>query len=490
MSAYDRDARPEAAAPEGSASPGPSQGISLDEARLRRRMVQRKRAAAATSAPAGGAVQETADRGVQGSGGPLPHLETIQRSFGGHDVSGVTAHTGGRAAEAAQAIGAEAYATGNAVAFQGTPDLHTAAHEAAHVVQQRGGVQLKGGVGEEGDAYERHADAVADRVVAGRSAVDVLDSMAGPASAGGGQKTAVQRRVKVAGSVVANADDIWADLLTRDPLKVLDQKQQAAAKKVLVGWIAAAPKSSNPLATSEDREYERREHLARALAGEVRSSDNLTRETGLAQGVIATESINGHVGAFLTRLAAWNAQHESKRGAANNTKARYAYYYTSFFTMATKGMNSIGTALASPPGDLNGRITLAADYAVSLRKVGGADEKWEGDMPADLDAARKTHWNPNESADWTKEARGNDAPLSAGPSATTAQLLALATKVGATKDEKIALAWGIFAFFNQGLNLHQSGTHRFHEVMAVAAGYGVPYTPWQYGEIPELTLPG
>jgi hypothetical protein len=44
-------------------------------------------------------------------------------------------------------------------------DLHTVAHEEAHVVQQRSGVQLKGGVGEVGDAYEQQADEVADRVV-------------------------------------------------------------------------------------------------------------------------------------------------------------------------------------------------------------------------------------------------------------------------------------------------------------------------------------
>jgi len=48
------------------------------------------------------------------------------------------------------------------------------AHEAAHVIQQRGGVQLKGGVGEAGDAYERQADEVADRVVQGESAEELL----------------------------------------------------------------------------------------------------------------------------------------------------------------------------------------------------------------------------------------------------------------------------------------------------------------------------
>lgn len=134
-------------------------------------------------------VQADAERGVSGAGAPLPHLSLIQPLFGPrHDLSGVQAHTGDEAASACDAIGASAYATGNHVGFSGTPSLHTAAHEAAHVVQQRGGVQLKGGVGQEGDAYEQHADAVADRVVAGESAEPLLDGMSG-----GGAQTAVQR---------------------------------------------------------------------------------------------------------------------------------------------------------------------------------------------------------------------------------------------------------------------------------------------------------
>jgi hypothetical protein len=128
--------------------------------------------------------------GVRGGGGALPHLDTIQRAFGHHDVRGVGAHVGGAAADAAAAIGARAYATGDAVAFASSPDLHTAAHEAAHVVQQRGGVRLAGGVGRAGDRYEQHADAVADLVVRGASAEALLDTMAHRGAAGG---PAVQR---------------------------------------------------------------------------------------------------------------------------------------------------------------------------------------------------------------------------------------------------------------------------------------------------------
>ena len=142
----------------------------------------------------GGDVHAAAAHGIQGSGGALPHLAPIQKSFGRHDVSGVQAHVGGPASEASRAMGAQAYATGNHVAFDGAPSLHTAAHEAAHVVQQREGVQLAGGVGKAGDVYEKHADAVADKVVAGESAETLLDQ-----HAGGGGEAAVQKACKGAG---------------------------------------------------------------------------------------------------------------------------------------------------------------------------------------------------------------------------------------------------------------------------------------------------
>jgi hypothetical protein len=142
-------------------------------------------------------VKSDAAAGVAGSGDALPHLDTIQRAFGAdHDVSGVRAHVGGDAAKASQAMGAEAYATGNSVAFQKSPDLHLAAHEAAHVVQQREGVSLKGGVGASGDAYEQQADAVADRVVAGESAADLLPKNGGNDAADPSVQRYVNKQVK------------------------------------------------------------------------------------------------------------------------------------------------------------------------------------------------------------------------------------------------------------------------------------------------------
>lgn len=139
--------------------------------------VQRKGGSPSTSH-----IHEAAERGTSGSAGSLPYLAQIQRSFGPrHDVSGVQAFTGGNAQEACQSMNAQAYAFGNKIAFQRSPDVHTAAHEAAHAIQQRAGVSLAGGVGQVGDKYERHADAVADRVAQGKDASGLLDQMGGGA---------------------------------------------------------------------------------------------------------------------------------------------------------------------------------------------------------------------------------------------------------------------------------------------------------------------
>jgi hypothetical protein len=120
-----------------------------------------------------------ASHGVSGAPSALPHAPQIQQAFGHHDVSGIGAHTDGAAADANDELGSHGYAMGENVAFaDSSPDLHTAAHESAHVIQQRGGVALKGGVSEPGDPYEAHADAVADAVVAGQSAEGLLDTMA------------------------------------------------------------------------------------------------------------------------------------------------------------------------------------------------------------------------------------------------------------------------------------------------------------------------
>ena len=144
--------------------------------------------------------------GLRGAGRQLPHLGRIQESFGAaHDVSNVQAHIGGPASEACSSMGAIAYAQSDSVAFTNTPDVRLAAHEAAHVVQQRAGVSLAGGVGQTGDRYEQQADQVADRVASGQSAADLL-----PEGSGGSGTPAVQcyrDRIDDQGDPIRLSDD-------------------------------------------------------------------------------------------------------------------------------------------------------------------------------------------------------------------------------------------------------------------------------------------
>ncbi len=136
--------------------------------------------------PARGAasVHRNARRGIKGASEPLPHGGQIQSSFGRHDVSHVRTNTGGTAAAANRAMGSLAYTSGSRIGFRGPPSLRLAAHEAAHVVQQRGGVSLKDNVGRPGDRWENHADQVADAVVQGRSAEPLLDEVSGDSNSG------------------------------------------------------------------------------------------------------------------------------------------------------------------------------------------------------------------------------------------------------------------------------------------------------------------
>ncbi|MBM4343371.1 MAG: DUF4157 domain-containing protein [Deltaproteobacteria bacterium] len=135
------------------------------------------------------AKKQAADAGKQeGPGTDLPYRAQIEKAFGTHSLSGVRAYVGGEAGKTAEQMGAPAFTQGDKVVFQKKPDLHMAAHEAAHLIQQRQGRLPPGGKSAPGDPLEREADAVADRVVAGQSAADLLGSK----KEGGEKSDAVQ----------------------------------------------------------------------------------------------------------------------------------------------------------------------------------------------------------------------------------------------------------------------------------------------------------
>lgn len=94
---------------------------------------------------------QAAEQGIHTPASSLPHATRIQQSFGRHSISGIQAHLGPHAARSARSIRASAYASGHHVVFAGMADVRTAAHEAAHVIQQRAGIRLAQGIGQAGD---------------------------------------------------------------------------------------------------------------------------------------------------------------------------------------------------------------------------------------------------------------------------------------------------------------------------------------------------
>ncbi|HEY0404806.1 MAG TPA: DUF4157 domain-containing protein [Pyrinomonadaceae bacterium] len=447
------------------------------------------------------------------------NLKTGVEQLSGLSVDDVKAHYNSPEPAQLQAL---AYTQGTDIHVGPGQEQHLA-HEAWHVAQQKQGrvkptMQAKGVAINDDAGLEREADAMgakalemkqsapaeaaagqqrgaslqlerattAGREAFGPGAVEAIslarDASARPTASG----AIVQWKLRVNRIEQTDTDTLWNRISGDARITALDDAGQSKAKGYLKTWITASAESGNPFATTEDREYGNDDELIRALVGEVQSEENLVTETDLAQLTISSSYIDEQAGAFIARLSAWHTDRaDAIKTKADKTKGRYNYYYSSWISLAWSGGNTLGQALASPPSDTQGRITLIADYALKMHTVIRNDPDiggWNVNIPGNLSAARNTHWNPNEGAAWTQQARQNRAPLSAGPSATTAQILTLADKIGAPASEKRALAWAIFAFFNQGLARHQSGTHRFHEVMAIAANYGVPYNEWAYPE--------
>ncbi|MGO9298603.1 MAG: DUF4157 domain-containing protein [Streptosporangiaceae bacterium] len=129
-----------------------------------------------------------------------------------HDFSQVRVHTDAQAAQAACAINARAYTSGNDVVFaddQFSPGSASGkrllAHELAHVVQQSAG-SVRPGISCPGDASEREADRLADSAADGgwfeRDGADGGSSHSKIAAAAGERKPGMHSAVGVADRVV------------------------------------------------------------------------------------------------------------------------------------------------------------------------------------------------------------------------------------------------------------------------------------------------
>lgn len=307
--------------------------------------------------------------GTHGASAKLPFLGEIQRSFGAHDVSGARAQIGGPALEASGALGAVAYAHGDSVAFASPPDLHTAAHEAAHVVQQRAGVHLKSGLdGGRSDPFEQHADAVADAVVRGESAESLLHARPGN---GGGSSTQVVQRKGGETDTSQLPDDknfqVLADgsVIVRTSWLLSDPSKQTADD----GDLAA------PTRMTEILDALRTSHLPWIDAAQI---PELSRKIGISGGVDAKKKFGHYAIAFsVYRLI----------GPPPSADVVVASAGTGLETIVRQSVAIPGTADTSRPVELSARVrdkivtsleqftSLHADPSIRNRIING-DVHW------------------------------------------------------------------------------------------------------------------
>ncbi|HMV66684.1 MAG TPA: DUF4157 domain-containing protein, partial [Myxococcota bacterium] len=440
-----------------------------------------------------------ASEGVSGGGSPLPHGDRIGAAFGDHDISGIRAHTDGKAQAAASSMGAKGFAMGQDVGFSGSPDLHTAAHEAAHVMQQQSGVQLDGGVGKPGDAYEAHADAVADAVVSGQSAEGLLDAMPG---GGGGGGDVVQHKLVVGGVLFDDdsdeelSEEAYQDLSLSDGGYVsikggelitdtdaawekvkpfigeeYDKDARTAMKSRLKKWITREPerKTSGVLdliaiglgARSDDRHYRSYQEVATALMGEQRAKANKTKELKLAKDIQKNPNLQEDLANAMIRIYNWIEENALKTDSKfweklSGSKGKFQYYH--------KKMDPKASLQKPDKKSIAPNFTLIHDVMWFLIRdtkiVQGFDgrskrahvhKKGEEEQVAYVGATpfeKDGQHSMIESNPFVEAARSRDLPLGAGASNTTQVLMKFAAQVDLPPNEKSALAWAAFAFWN------------------------------------------
>lgn len=453
------------------------------------------------------AIHAAAARGIATSWSALPDAALIQRWFGHHDVSSIRAHTGSAAAASANEMHARAFAAGDHVVLDHTADLRTVAHEAAHVVQQRGGVSLPGGVGTAGDAHERHADQVAAAVVEGRSAEALLDRYAGAGQTGAPATGSIQRwdsddedEDEADGSAqLAHAVEFEEKLgaaAYRDP------RSLAAVDRMITRVTAATLQDFD----AEDAEHQQklvdlfgRDAVAGAgSAGQV-GDEFATVMEALREGNLRermTGLYNASLSGFKTevlQLMHEKRWEEMKERGLDDEKLKRREKQMKYNPGAKDLYRDPGNPLdrkhLSTYKQLGQTRTRApGDEQYSRRTVGDLER-----LGAELSDREKrfmypelstvgpsepvrwkeggTYWKINADNKWVKKCRDKlHMPVTAGPSGTALRMFQVWEFVGkptpAANFRLALLGW-----------MMTSNDHSFHEIMLTSSEYGLPYTP-------------
>jgi Domain of unknown function (DUF4157) len=224
-------------------------------------------------------VHAAAARGVRGAGRLLPYADRVQQALGRHRLDAVRAYTDAPAFAACRDLGADAYTVGDKIAFASrNPDLRTVAHEAAHVIQQRAGIQPGN---DRANHLERRAEAAADAIEHGRSPAGFLPESGSQRSAVG--VPAVQASVSVRAEQSLLGSLFWAQppraLESADELTRFVSQHRVSIDRIVRAkryefWHSMLPAllslaASGMIGDREERVYDDTVDGARELANEL-----------------------------------------------------------------------------------------------------------------------------------------------------------------------------------------------------------------------------
>jgi hypothetical protein len=291
-------------------------------------------------------------------------------------------------------------------------------------------------------------------------------------------------------------------------------------RSILHDWINASRNTVKRFITGKSentRYYISWENLVKALLGEARSLGNLEVETKLAKLTMKSGYLEYYLNYYLDRrvhvyLLKDPFYKVKQAKLALDVKNPYKGEYKSWYPNMAKvicnpekysiknkvavihDLNKVFGKLI--PGPFNSftkvppqKTTMtylvpngSGGYIQKQRQQNGTGGFRRGQPP------RETGNNEActllEDSEVISAARINNMPVEMGPSFTTGRMLQAAFYMGARKPELTAIAWGIFAFWNQVYSKKFSRVHRFHGTMDMAKNYDVDYTPFTYPSRP------
>jgi hypothetical protein len=245
------------------------------------------------------------------------------------------------------------------------------------VVQQRAGVQLKGGVGEVGDRYERHADDVADRVVQGKSAESLLDQFAG-----GGAAASASHVQQMSSGVVQRAWSQTADKIQKTSHGGVNSDYTATINIVDIHIAAGANDVASGKNLIRDFLLALREARNAIAAGQSRAPGGLNLQPAGAQVLKMTMELLGKGLGDPERLAVAESAQKARKDNA---------------TPITAGNDALDPTIA--PEHQAFRNSLVGAPGVTMSPIGGQTTGGTVDMLTDDQAGRAERQRYDRSID-------------------------------------------------------------------------------------------